>query len=49
MNDKLTLIHNNAAEVSELLKLMAHKDRMEFYAYYLKVKWVFLNYVNIPN
>lgn len=28
MNDKLTLIHNNAAEVSELLKLMAHKDRM---------------------
>ena len=28
MNDKLKLIHDNAAEVSELLKLMAHKDRM---------------------
>lgn len=28
MNNKLALIHNNATEVSELLKLMAHKDRM---------------------
>jgi len=28
MNDKLTLIHSKAEEVSELLKLMAHKDRM---------------------
>lgn len=28
MDDKLALIHNNASEVSELLKLMAHKDRM---------------------
>ena len=28
MDNKLALIHNNAAEVSELLKLMAHKDRM---------------------
>ncbi|WP_435236580.1 ArsR/SmtB family transcription factor [Psychromonas sp. PT13] len=28
MNEKLTLIHNNAEQVSELIKLMAHKDRM---------------------
>ncbi|WP_022943060.1 ArsR/SmtB family transcription factor [Psychromonas hadalis] len=28
MNKKLTLIHEKAAEVSELLKLMAHADRM---------------------
>ena len=28
MNDKLALIHDNAAQVSELLKLMAHQDRM---------------------
>jgi ArsR family transcriptional regulator len=28
MDNKLVLIHDKAAEVSELLKLMAHKDRM---------------------
>ncbi|WP_413700031.1 ArsR/SmtB family transcription factor [Psychromonas sp. KJ10-10] len=28
MNNKLALIHEKASEVSELLKLMAHKDRM---------------------
>ena len=28
MNDKLAQIHNKAGEVSELLKLMAHADRM---------------------
>lgn len=28
MNEKLTLIHENAEQVSELIKLMAHKDRM---------------------
>jgi ArsR family transcriptional regulator len=28
MNEKLTLIHDNAEQVSELIKLMAHKDRM---------------------
>ncbi len=28
MDNKLTLIHDKAAEVSELLKLMAHADRM---------------------
>lgn len=28
MNEKLALIHNNAEQVSELIKLMAHKDRM---------------------
>lgn len=28
MDNKLALIHDKAAEVSELLKLMAHKDRM---------------------
>lgn len=28
MNNKLAKIHENAAEVSELLKLMAHADRM---------------------
>ena len=28
MENKLALIHERAAEVSELLKLMAHKDRM---------------------
>lgn len=28
MENKLALIHEKAGEVSELLKLMAHKDRM---------------------
>ena len=28
MNKKLALIHDKASEVSELLKLMAHADRM---------------------
>ncbi|GLS92561.1 transcriptional regulator [Psychromonas marina] len=28
MENKLALIHDKASEVSELLKLMAHKDRM---------------------
>jgi len=28
MNDKLTLIHEKAPEISALLKLIAHKDRM---------------------
>ncbi len=28
MNNKLATIHDKAAEVSELLKLMAHADRM---------------------
>jgi DNA-binding transcriptional ArsR family regulator len=28
MNKNLALIHDKASEVSELLKLMAHKDRM---------------------
>lgn len=28
MNTKLALIHEKSSEVSELLKLMAHKDRM---------------------
>jgi len=28
MHKKLVMIHENAAEASELLKVMAHKDRM---------------------
>ncbi|MDN2663578.1 metalloregulator ArsR/SmtB family transcription factor [Psychromonas sp. 14N.309.X.WAT.B.A12] len=28
MHNKLALIHENAGEASELLKVMAHKDRM---------------------
>lgn len=28
MQDKLAMIHENASEASELLKVMAHKDRM---------------------
>ncbi|WP_413693632.1 ArsR/SmtB family transcription factor [Psychromonas sp. KJ10-2] len=28
MQDKLAMIHENAGEASELLKVMAHKDRM---------------------
>ncbi|RBW46327.1 transcriptional regulator [Psychromonas sp. B3M02] len=28
MQDKLAMIHENAVEASELLKVMAHKDRM---------------------